>query len=152
MSRTDLERQLALRFAPVSRAWRQLADNVLAELHVSNSTGWCLVFLDRLGPDVRQADLARVIGISQPSLVRTLDRLEAAGLIERHCAPEDRRSNHLRVTEAGRVVREQIDERLNEERAHLLADVSDEDIHTTLHVLERLSANIARRRAAACKG
>lgn len=152
MIRQELERQLALHFPPVSRTWRQLADMVLAELGVSNSTGWCLVFLDRMGANARQADLARLIGISQPSLVRTLDQLEAAGLIERRCDPEDRRSNHVRATEKGRAVRKKIEERLTEERTHLLEGVSDDDIRAALHVLAHLSRSISERRLARIGG
>lgn len=152
MTRLDLERDLALRFAPVSRMWRQLADSLLAELGVSNSTGWCLVFLDRMGPDIRQADLAKMIGISQPSLVRTLDQLEAAGLIERRCDPEDRRSNHVRATEAGSALRKKIEARLTEERTHLLTGVSDDAIRTALGVLTHLSDRIGERRAQRLKG
>ena len=48
----------------IARLWRQLADSTLAEFGVSNSAGWCLLYLDRLGADVRQIELADVLGIT----------------------------------------------------------------------------------------
>ncbi|PZU59529.1 MAG: MarR family transcriptional regulator [Sphingobium sp.] len=147
MSRYQLERMLATRIAPASRAWRQLGDETLAELRVSNSTGWCLVYMDRLGPDVRQIDLARTIGISQPSLVRLLHQLEASGLIERQPDPDDRRTNRVLLTDQGRELAASIEQRLGAMRNDLLHDVSDADIRAALHVCETLSRRIAERRA-----
>ncbi|WP_336957949.1 MarR family transcriptional regulator [Sphingobium aquiterrae] len=147
MSRNDLARALATRLPPVSQAWRQLADRVLAELGVSNSTGWCMIFLDRLGADVRQIDLAREIGISQPSLVRTLDQLEASGLVERHTDPEDRRTNKLNLTDAGKALAAKIETRLAQIRSVLLDGVPDGDIETMLRVCNLLSERIALWRA-----
>ena len=79
----DPRRALAHKMALLARNWRQLADGALAEFGVSNSAGWCLIHLDRLGADVRQADLAESLYIRQPSLVRTLDLLQANGLVAR---------------------------------------------------------------------
>mgnify|MGYP001255420070 FL=1 len=101
MSPSELKRALAHKMPQVARQWRQLADLALAELGVSNSAGWCLIYLDRLGPDMRQADLAEELGIAQPSLVRTLDQLQAAGLVERVPNPDDRRSNRVAFTPEG---------------------------------------------------
>ena len=58
MSSSGLTEGLVQQFPLVARGWRHLADEALAELRVSSSAGWCLVHLARLGPDVRQADLA----------------------------------------------------------------------------------------------
>ena len=144
--RRKLERDLATRLSPVSRAWHQLADEVLAELRVSSSSGWCLIYLDRLGPDVKQADLARQIGVTQPSLVRTLHQLEAQGLIARRSDAGDRRINHVNLTEAGAALAAGIETRLLTLRTELLADLPTEDIEAALRVCDVLSREIAARR------
>ncbi|MES1972998.1 MAG: MarR family transcriptional regulator [Pseudomonadota bacterium] len=146
MHRAELELALARRLNPVSRAWMQVADQVLARLGVSNSTGWCLVHLDRLGADARQSELARAIGISEPSLVRTLHQLEATGMIARRTDPNDRRANHLLLTEQGRALAAHIEEALMELRRELLVDLPDEDIEATLRLCDALTDRIARRR------
>jgi MarR family transcriptional regulator for hemolysin len=143
MSRAGLERSLATGFSPISRAWQRLADQVLANLGVSNSTGWCLIYLDRLGPDLSQTDLAQAIGITNASLVRTLHQLEAAGLVVRVSDPDDRRANKLRLTEAGQGRALQIEDRLMGMRQQLLAEVSDADIEATLRVCEALGRRIS---------
>ena len=146
MNRHDRERQLAQYLVPVSQRWRRLADLALAELRISNSSGWCLIFLARLGPDARQTDLAQVIGISQPSLVRTLNQLQAAGLLARAPNPGDGRSNLLVITPEGRTLVDQIEAKLTSLRHSLLDGISDQDLETTLRVMGHLTDRIAERR------
>jgi MarR family transcriptional regulator for hemolysin len=141
--RQSSEKALAARLGPVSRSWQQLADSALSSLGVSNSSGWALVHLLRLGDDVRQGDLARVINVTEPSLVRTLHLLEDAGLVERVADDSDRRAKNLRLTEDGIIAARRIDKRLIELRASLLDGIPTEDVETVVRVLDRIAARIA---------
>lgn len=147
MSITESKRLLAHKMAPVARGWRQLADSALAEFGVSNSAGWCLIHIDRMGGDVRQAELAESLDISQPSLVRTLDQVQAAGLVARTPHPEDKRSNIIGLTPAGQDLVGQIEERLGLLRADLLQGVPDEAIMIMVEMLDLLSQRIGERRS-----
>lgn len=144
--RQSLERALATRMNPTSRAWQRLADATLASLDISNSTGWALVYLQRLGEETRQADLARAVGVTEASLVRTLHALEDAGLVERVADMRDRRANRLRLTNFGVSLASRIDKRLAALRSELLDGVSDEALETTLAVLDHLAVRLAQRR------
>jgi MarR family transcriptional regulator for hemolysin len=143
--RQTLERALATRMNPTSRAWQRLADATLASLDISNSTGWALVYLQRLGEETRQADLARAVGVTEASLVRTLHALEDAGLVQRVVDASDRRANRLRLTQTGISLAVRIDARLATLRSALLEGVSDAALETTLEVLEHLAARLAER-------
>lgn len=145
--RHSLERSLATRMSPVARAWQRLADATLASLDISSSTGWALVYLQRLGDSARQADLARAVGVTEASLVRTLHALEDAGLVVRVPDARDRRANLLRLTEEGVSHASRIDRRLAALRSELLDGVSDGELETTLRVLDTLAARLADRRA-----
>lgn len=146
MSRSELKRALAHKMPQVVRQWRQLADIALAEFGVSNSAGWCLIYLDRLGPEARQADLAEELGITQPSLVRTLDQLQAAGLVERVPNPDDRRSNRVVFTPEGQELVGQIETRLGNLRRELLDGVPDAAIEIAVNLLQLLDRRMAERR------
>jgi MarR family transcriptional regulator for hemolysin len=141
--RQSSEKALAARLGPVSRSWQQLADSALSSLGVSNSSGWALVHLLRLGNEVRQGDLARAINVTEPSLVRTLHLLEEAGLVERIADDSDRRAKHLRLTDEGAAAARRIDKRLIELRATLLDGIPGEDVETVVRVLDRIAARIA---------
>lgn len=130
----------------VSRGWRQLADVALAEFRVSNSMGWCLIHLHRLGPEARQTDLAQEIGITGPSTVAVLNQLEQAGLVERAPNPDDKRCNRLLLTENGAALVDKIEARFAQLRRELFEGVPEEEIATMLRLLELLNARIAERR------
>ena len=146
MSRSELKRALAHKMPQVARQWRQLADLALAEFGVSNSAAWCLIYLDRLGADARQADLAEELGITQPSLVRTLDQLQTAGLVERVPNPDDRRSNRVAFTREGRDLIGRIEARLEDLRRELLEGVPDAAIEIIVNLLNLLERRMAERR------
>lgn len=52
---------------------------------------------------ISQSALAERLGIARASIVKVVDALEAAGLIERKSVPEDRRSYALSLTRIGRT-------------------------------------------------
>lgn len=145
-SRAALEFALATGIRPIAGAWQRLADATLASLDVSNSQGWALVHLGRMGPATRQADLASAIGITEASLVRTLHQLEQAGYVVRQPDPVDRRINRLVLTERGIAIAQGIDDRLIALRADLLDDISDADLEITVRVLDRAAQRIQERR------
>lgn len=149
MPLSEPKRALAHKMAPVARAWRQLADNVLAEFGVSNSAAWCLIHIDRLGGEVRQSELAESLDIAQPSLVRTLDQVQAGGLVQRTPHPDDKRSNIISLTPTGQELVGRIESRLDSLRVELLEDVPEEAIESAVWLLDLLSMRIADRRSAA---
>ncbi|MGN6270277.1 MAG: MarR family winged helix-turn-helix transcriptional regulator [Sphingomonas sp.] len=137
---------MATGLRPLSGAWQRLADAALATLDTSNSQGWALVHLARLGTETRQADLARAIGITEASLVRTLHQLEHGGFVTRRPDPDDRRTNRLVLTETGAAIADAIDARLVAIRAELLDGVADADLATTVRTLELVARRIVERR------
>lgn len=145
MSQSELQLTLARKMPQVARQWQQLADLALAELGVSNSAGWCLIHLARLGPDARQAALAEELGITQPSLVRTLDQLQAAGLAERVSNPDDRRSNRIAFTPEGQALVGQIEARLDDLRRDLLDGVPGAAVEIAVNLLTLLEQRMADR-------
>jgi len=142
-TRRSLERSLTMRLAPTARAWRHHADKALAALGVSESAARAIAYLDRLGQDTRQGDLARAIGIAEASLVRTLQQLERAGLLVRVADEEDRRANRLRLTDDGAELAGRIDTCLAAERADLLAGLTDDDLRLASHLLDTMADRIA---------
>lgn len=146
-NRDKLQGALPARVISLARNWRQLADRVLASLDISNSTGYALLHLERLGPGARQADLAREIDITEASLVRTLQHLERAGLVVRKNDPDDGRAKCLHLSPEGAELARRIDARLGELRAELLADIDEADLDSTVRVLDMIASRIGERRA-----
>lgn len=144
-SRPLLERELTMRIAPTARAWQRLADKALSVLGVSESKARAVAYLDRLGPDTRQGDLARAIGITEASLVRTLDQLDRAGIVTRVADEDDRRANRLRLTDEGAGLAARIDACLVELRRELLEGLNDDQIKASVRLLDIMASRIAER-------
>jgi DNA-binding MarR family transcriptional regulator len=63
--------------------------------------------LEREGPS-RPRDLQGRLLFPQSNLSRLLDRMEAAGLVERHTCKEDARGQMVRITDAGIALRKRM--------------------------------------------
>ena len=123
--------------------WRRAADRALSDMNVSASIGWALVQVGRLGDDVRQTDLASELDVTQASLVRSIDQMTAAGLVERQRDPQDARVSRIRLTDHGRALVTTIEAKFAGLRAAMLDGISDDDLATAFRVAERLGARFA---------
>ncbi|EFG2858036.1 transcriptional regulator SlyA [Escherichia coli] len=84
-----LESPLGSDLARLVRIWRALIDHRLKPLELTQTHWVTLHNIHQLPPDQSQIQLAKAIGIEQPSLVRTLDQLEEKGLISRQTCASD---------------------------------------------------------------
>src|SRR5205823_12041372 len=96
VSREYLGRRLAL----TAKAMREDFDTALSAVGGSLST-WIVLRHAQSGTGFSQRELAAALAIEGSTLVRHLDRLEAAGLIERKRDPVDRRVTRVTVTAEG---------------------------------------------------
>lgn len=126
----------------LGRAWRRRVDEAVGPLGLSEATAWPLVLIRRGGGGMRQGAVAEALGIEGPSLVRLLDQLCAAGLVERHDDKLDRRAKTLHLTERGATLAERVDLLLEGVRRELLAGVSAEDLAACLRVFRTVSRTV----------
>jgi DNA-binding MarR family transcriptional regulator len=88
--------------------------------------------------------LAGRIGIEVPTLVRTLTRMEAAGLLRREADPRDGRRAIVRLTERGRELEDVVPGILADATAQATVGMSKAEREQLLRLLGQLRANIAR--------
>ena len=145
---TDLATDVATHLVLLGRLYRREIDAALHAYGLSDATALPIVHIGRMGEGVRQRQLAEALGVEGPSLVRVLDLLAGAGLIERHEDPTDRRAKTLHLTPAGREQRTLIESVLHEVRARLFHGVDPADMTAAVRVFEHLGTAIAEGRAA----
>jgi DNA-binding MarR family transcriptional regulator len=126
----------------VNRAARVMAQQLADELRPAGiGIGqWAvLLFLwDRDG--LSQAELARVVAIEPPTLVRTLDRMERDGLVERRRDPRDARLSRIYLTKRGRMLRDELVPHALAINARQLGGFSTDERLTLLRLLARMAA------------
>ena len=94
----------------------------------------------RLGGEPRPAELARAFQVTKGAMTNTLGRLEARGLIEVRPDPADGRAKRVRITEAGRRMREACLAALAPAIAELGQDFDPAEFAQALPFLQRLRA------------
>lgn len=112
-------------------------DDAFRPLGVTDATWRTLFYLEQ-GDGVTQKQLAEVMGIEGPSLVRLLDSLEAKALIERRRSEADRRSKTVHLTPRSRRVIEELHEVATGVRDELLRDIPDEELAGCMKVFEKI--------------
>jgi MarR family transcriptional regulator for hemolysin len=123
-----------------SRTWRLTLDRRLKHLGLGQS-GWAAIaVVARAGMPLSQSELAQRVGVENATLVTTLDRLAAAGLIERQAVPGDRRVKQVVLTAAGEDMYAKVRVEAEALRTELLGDVSPALLQQTTELLETLFA------------
>jgi len=103
--------------------------NVLRILRGAGERGLCRV-------EIMERMIAQV-----PDATRLLDRVEAAGLIERERSEEDRRFVTTRITEAGLRLLESLDEAVPALHHRQFAALDEEGLRTLIDLLGRVRAS-----------
>jgi MarR family transcriptional regulator for hemolysin len=99
--------------------------------------GWLAI----RGP-LSQSELASQMMIEPPSLVGTLDRMEAMGLLERKNCPTDRRKNLVHPLPAADGIWEQIASCGRAVRVQATQGLSQEELATLRDLLDRVRTNL----------
>ena len=100
----------------------------------------------RLGDDKNPADLARAFQVTRGAMTNTIQRLAARGLVEVGTDPLDGRAKRVRITPAGRRVRDQAIAAIGPVLAELEAAFGTAAFADALPFLQRLRAHLDRAR------
>jgi DNA-binding MarR family transcriptional regulator len=89
-------------------------------------------------------ELATILRVRPPTASKTVSRLAALNLIERHTEVGDARVVSVKLTREGRKKAEAIEELWNEVEEELLADFDQKDRKRLRKLLKRSAKNLAR--------
>lgn len=137
----DLKRQLVAQLVETSRLLRNYIDQ-RAKGRGTTRAQWIVLFRLRQQEGLSQVDLADVLELQPISLVRLLDRLVEAKLLERKPDPADRRANRLFLTAKGRQLVDDLDSLRDAIATDVLSDIPQTAIESTLETLIDMKARI----------
>jgi len=141
---THARREFVAWLPLLQRGYRAAADREASRFGLSQAMAWPLVMIGRLGDGVRPGELAEVLGIEPASLVRQLDQLVDAALIERRESRVDRRAKTLHLTDSGRATCAGIEAALDVLRSQIFDGIDDVDLQTCLRVFALLDGRVGR--------
>jgi len=140
-SDSTMRRQFPFSVARIARRWRKLLDERLKDLGVTQARWSTMVALHRGGEGTTQRQLAELMSIENPTLVRLLDNLENQGLIERRPCEHDRRARRLYLTPHGESFMDQLDTRAEGLRDQLMNGITPKELEICLDVFNRILSN-----------
>jgi len=90
-----------------------------------------------------QTELAELLEVEGPTLVRLLDGLEGQGLTERRPVEGDRRAKHIALTDSGRVLAAEVTKIGNELREEVLTDIPEAELIAATQTIRAIAQKIA---------
>jgi MarR family transcriptional regulator for hemolysin len=125
----------------VARLLRKRFDQKARALGLTRAQWQVLAHL-ALNEGIHQGALADILEIEPITLVRILDRLQSAGLIERRPHAKDRRVWLLHLTAAARPILDEMRALGAETREEALAGVPAEDRENLMTILSLMKTNL----------
>ncbi|WP_311751787.1 transcriptional regulator SlyA [Proteus columbae] len=139
-----MESTLGADLARLVRLWRALIDHRLKPLKLTQTHWVTLYNISQLPPEQSQIQLAKAIGIEQPSLVRTLDQLEEKKLICRHTCANDRRAKRIKLTKESEPFINEVYTVIEKTRREILGGIQLDEIERLIDTIQKLEKNINR--------
>lgn len=126
----------------VARLMRRDFNRRVQDLELTQAQ-WRALSLMWRQPGMRQCDLAETLEMQPISVARLIDRLQAAGWVERQADPKDRRASRLYLTKQSEPILTKLRKNGADVRAVALAGVSDKERQLLVDILTRMRANMA---------
>jgi DNA-binding MarR family transcriptional regulator len=99
---------------------------------------FAVLVLVEANPGLKQSQLARAVHLDRSSVVSVVDKLERRGLLERHTAAHDRRSNALRLTSTGAALLRRLKQRVARHERRLASGLDAGERATLVALLGRV--------------
>ena len=140
---TSIRENVGITISRTARTWRTKLDERLSPLGLTQARWLVLMHLSRMDGEALQKELAIIVGVEGPTLVRVLDGLERMGLVQRLGVEGDKRARLIRLTPKADSVISDIMRIGIKLRGEALAGISDAELESFFRVLEIILGNLA---------
>lgn len=138
---TERLRNLAFLMRDISRLYAKYFERHARELHLTLPQCKVLGQLSR-NEGISQAQLAELTITDPMTLVRTLDRMQQDGWVERRPDPADRRAHRLYLREPAKAIVARMWKLADQARAEMLAIFKPPEREQLVELIERLHAHL----------
>ena len=125
----------------VSRLRRIVIDRALKPLGITRSQWWVLAFLSRRD-GMTQTALAADLDLTKVAIGGLIDRMEAAGYVERRTDKRDARARRVMLTRAGQSLISTIRESVDTAERAILADLSEAELDAAALALVKIKGTL----------
>lgn len=123
-------------------SWRNLLDNRLKPLGLSQAKWRAIFCLSRADSPLTQTQLAKQLGLEAPTVVGLIDRLAKEEWVFRQEDKQDRRSKVIHLTEKAKLTFDQMKNTANELSAEILAPLTEKELKACVSMLQKIKKQI----------
>lgn len=134
----DREFRLTRSIVVAARRWRKVANDRVRPMGQTMARWEAMFLVAFSGQGLTQTELARLISIEGPTMVRMLDQLAQEGLIRRYQSETDARVTTNEITPEGLAAIAAIMKVTNELRSELLSGIDSEKLNACMDVLAQI--------------
>lgn len=142
MDADPLDRNLEFLINDVARLLRREFGRRITDLDLTRSQWWVMVHLIRFD-GFNQTQLAEELEIGKVALGGLLDRLEARGWIERRPDPDDRRAKRVFLTDTGRPLITEMQDRARDVHRQMVQGFSGHERDLLVDMMTRAKRNFS---------
>lgn len=139
---STIEERFSAALHGCARAWRLAIDRRLRHLGISQSSWMAIALTAKEKEPPSQTRLANRVGVEDPTMVATIDRLVKAGYMIRTPSATDRRVKLLSLTESGMQVYRSVKQEADAVRGELLAKADPAVLAIVTGFLEQMQSDI----------
>ena len=139
---SSIEERFSAALHGTARAWRQAIDRRLKHLGISQSSWMAIALTAKEKEPPSQTRLAARVGVEDPTMVATIDRLVKAGYMLRTPSAIDRRVKLLSLTDEGWKVYDTVKAEAEVVRREMLGNADPEVLRIVTEFLESMQADI----------
>ncbi|WP_342641847.1 MarR family winged helix-turn-helix transcriptional regulator [Rhodoligotrophos ferricapiens] len=141
MSHSQLEAGFLTHLSLAARKLQTTFDSLIRTHGLTLSRARLLLLLSKAGA-VNQTELAGLLELETPTVVRLLDKLQQQGLILRQPVEGDRRAKQVMLTKNARSQVAEVDHAASQMRHLALRDIAEADLVVASRVLDQVIRNI----------
>ena len=138
----SIEERFSAALHGTARSWRLVIDRRLKHLGLSQASWMAIAFIAKHKESMSQTKLASAVGVEDPTMVATIDRLVKAGYVVRTPSETDRRVKLVSLTEQGQDIYQSVWKEAAAVRLELLGKADPAVLRIATEFLETMQADI----------
>ncbi len=133
----NLHNALGYQLSLTARMIEKRFEDRIKPLHVSRLQ-WCVLLACGVEKLRSPSDIAQFIGVDRTAISRALRQMEKNGFLNRESGKSDRRTTDVVLTEKGQDTLAAVNKIAQENSAHFLAKINEDDRHLLSSLMENL--------------
>jgi MarR family transcriptional regulator for hemolysin len=142
---SSIEERFSAALHGTARNWRLAIDRRLKHLGISQASWMAIAYVAKQKESMSQTKLASCVGVEDPTMVSTIDRLVKAGYVVRTPSGTDRRVKLVSLTDAGQAIYRTVKMEADAVRLELLGKADPAVLRVATEFLETMLADIETR-------